>query len=451
MPSPERPTTGRELFDERERLTLDQARAQTRGRLAAHLRSLPARSPFYVRKWEAELAAAVAAVTPDTVEALLRELPLTAKDELREAQERRPPLGDHLGCAAESVTRVHRTSGTTGRPLLIALTASDAERTHSYGARAFWCAGLRPDDVVVHCLNYCMWSGGVTDHLCLEHTGATVIPFGIGNTDTLVELPRWMPVAALSCTPSYVKLLLERLTDEQRARWATSLRLVLVGGEPGGSNLALQREVKEALNARLVDANYGLAEVLSIFASACPTEGGLHFHGLGALWPELIDPRTHAVVEPAPEVSGELVLTQVEREAQPLVRYRTNDLLEILSVERCSCGRGGPRFLLRGRSDEMFVVRGVNVFPSAIADVLGGFPTSLTEFMVSLPDTDVFDTIALQVEAPATRDGLANEIAIQIKRSLGCSASVELVPPGSLPRSEGKVPRVKRERDASLA
>ena len=351
--------------------------------------------------------------------------------------------------AAERVTRMHRTSGTTGRPLLIALSGRDAERTHSYGARAFWCAGLRPSDMVVHCLNYCMWSGGVTDHLCLESTGATVVPFGIGNTDTLIELPRWMPVTALSCTPSYVKLLLERLTDEQRAGWAAALRLVLVGGEPGGSNVALQREVHEVLNARLVDANYGLAEVLSIFASACPTERGLHFHGLGALWPELIDPETEAMLEPAPGVTGELVLTQVEREAQPLVRYRTNDLLEVLSVERCSCGRGGPRFLLRGRSDEMFVVRGVNIFPSAIADVLGSLPIPLTEFMVTLPDADVFDTIALQVEAPTTEDELAGAIAVEIKRRLGCSATVELVPPGRLPRSEGKVPRIRRQRMAA--
>jgi phenylacetate-CoA ligase len=440
-----------DLFHERERMTLDEARERVRDALAAQLRGLSGRSPFYAAKWGPELAEAAAVATGETVETMLAALPLTAKDELREAQEREPPLGDHLACAADSVVRVHRTSGTTGRPLLIALSASDVAKTHSYGAQAFWCAGLRPGDLVAHCLNYCMWSGGVTDHLCLEETGAAVVPFGIGNTDLLIELARWMPVTALSCTPSYVKLLLERLTEEQRAQWASSLRLVLVGGEPGGSNVALQHQVLEALGATLVDANYGLAEVLSIFASACPSEGGMHFHGLGLLWPELIDPATGRTLEPAAGVTGELVLTQVAREAQPLVRYRTNDLVEILSVACCACGRGGPRFLLRGRSDEMFVVRGINVFPSAIADVLGRLETPLTEFVVTLPDTDVFDTVALRVEAPGGAAGLADVIAAEIKHSLGCSARVELVPPGSLPRSEGKVPRVQRKDPQRVA
>jgi phenylacetate-CoA ligase len=447
--SPDRGVARPELFDDHERLTLDEARQEARSRLAAHLADLSRTSPFYARKWGSGLTNAAAAATAATVEALLPALPFTVKDELRAAQERRPPFGDHLACAPEQVARMHRTSGTTGRPLLIALTARDAERTQSYGARAFWCAGLRPDDIVVHCLNYCMWSGGLTDHLCLERTGATVVPFGIGNTDALIDLPRWTPVTALSCTPSYVKLLLERLTDEQHARWAATLRLVLVGGEPGGSNLALQREIHEALNARLVDANYGLAEVLSIFSSACPSEHGMHFHGLGALWPELIEPDTQTVLTPAPGTTGELVLTHVERDAQPLVRYRTGDLLEIVSIDRCSCGRGGPRFLLRGRSDQMFVVRGVNIFPSAIADVLGSLPIPLTEFMVTLPDADVFDAIDLQVEAPTDDDGLAASIAGEIKRTLGCTANVALVAAGSLPRSEGKVPRVQRSPQGS--
>jgi phenylacetate-CoA ligase len=438
------------LFHERERLTLAETLEQTRPRLASQLRYVAAASPFYARKWGAETTQAVAGASADTVEELLAELPPTRKDELRQAQEADPPFGDYLACPHEEVARVHRTSGTTGRPLLIALSASDAELTRSHGAQALWCAGLRPDDVVVHCLNYCMWSGGVTDHLCLEGTGAAVVPFGAGNTELLIALPRWLGFTAVSCTPSYVSLLLERLDGEDLHRWAENVRLFLVGGEPGGSSPAFKERVESTFGARLVDANYGLAEVLSIFASECPVEGGFHFHGQGALWVELLDPASDRRLLPEQGVTGELVLTHAARRAQPLVRYRTNDLLEIVSVGLCACGRDGLRFLLRGRADDMFVVRGVNVFPGAIADVLGRVSSDLREFVITLPDSDTYDYVPLRVEAAdGTAHDLPETIAREVKTTLGCTARVEIVPPGTLPRSEGKVSRVQREGEAT--
>jgi phenylacetate-CoA ligase len=423
--------------------------------LADQLRYVATGSDLYRAKWGSATAQAARELDGDAALSLLEGLPLTEKDELREAQARRPPYGDHLVCEPEAVSRIHRTSGTTGRPLVIALTEHDTRVTQAHGARAMRCAGLGPADVVVHCLSYCMWSGGLTDHLCLEGTGASVVPFGVGNSAALVSLPRWIPFTAVSCTPSYVALLLEQLGDgPDRERWARNVRLFLVGGEPGGSNTGLRATVADALGARVVDANYGLAEVLSIFGSECPATGAMHFHGHDAIWPELIDPETQRPVEITPGAVGELVLTHLRREAQPLVRYRTYDLLEIGSTDPCRCGRAAFTFTVLGRSDDMFVVRGVNVFPAAIAEVLAGAWPTLREFVVVLPQGPTYDAIPLHVEIPAGAPDpseLAARITSRIKEVLGCACTVELVPEGTLARSEGKTSRVLRPSEGEPA
>jgi phenylacetate-CoA ligase len=446
--APLQPTPGA-FFHERERLQFEEWRERSRPRLLAQLRQVAANSRLYARKWSGELRGELLAAEPRGAAELLERLPFTLKDELRESQERTPPFGEHLACDPARVTRVHRTSGTTGRPLLIALSERDAAVARSHGAQAFWCAGLRSEDVVVHCLSYSMWSGGVTDHMCLEGTGAAVVPFGVGNTEGLVELARWLPFTALSCTPSYVSLLLDRLagSEDDRRRWAGSVRLLLVGGEPGGSSRALRDSAHDTLGATVANANYGLAEVLSIFGSACPDGDAFHFHGQDALWIELVEASTGRPVEPQEGAVGELVLTHLDREAQPLVRYRTNDLLRVSALGGCPCGRAGLRFELLGRADDMFVVRGINVFPGAIADVLGEVDQRLREFIVVLPDAQPFHAIPLKVEAPpGTCDtaALASQVQAAIKTRLGCSATVEVLPAGSLPRSEGKTQRIVR-------
>ena len=385
---------------------------------------------------------------PDEILGLLAELPLTAKDELRLSQESAPPFGDYLSCNAADVIRIHRTSGTTGRPLIIALTARDALDTRRHGAQAFWCAGLRTDDIVVHCLNYQMWAGGLTDHLSLEETGAAVIPFGVGNTTMLVRLPEWVPFTAVSCTPSYVSLLLEMVpSGAPTKRWAENVRLFLVGGEPGASNPALREAVASRFGARIVNANYGLAEVLSMFGSQCEVSDALHFHGYGNLWIELLDVQTGRPLPIEPGSAGEVVATHLRRQAQPLVRYRTNDVIEVIATHACACGRGSFRFRIRSRVDDMFVVRGVNVFPSAIADLLGRLSPAVTEFLVRLPATETFDSVPLEVEAPrltADPNALVELIERTVKETLGVTAHVAVVPHGTLQRSEGKTVRVIR-------
>jgi phenylacetate-CoA ligase len=440
---------GPDPFDPRELEPWDATREARRVALADALQRAAERSPFYARAWDATTLRSVRRLDGGDASRLLSDLPFTGKDDLRRAQEQRPPFGSVLACDPSQIARVHKTSGTTGRPLLVPLTARDADTTADHGGQALWCAGIRPHDVAVHCLNYSMWSGGVTDHLSLERAGATVVPFGVGNTEQLLELPRWLPFTAIQCTPSYVALLLERWRERpdlhERAR--SSLRLALVGGEPGGADPGLRRTVAEDLEAELVDANYGLAEVLSIFGSECDVRHGLHFHGHDAVWLELIDPTTLGSVPFVTGALGELVLTHLDREAMPLVRYRSRDVVEIVEEGSCSCGRGGFRFLVRGRSDDLVQVRGVNVFPRAVGEVLGEISPNLRWFRIRLRGEGPYDDLPLEVEADPADHGpeVAARIVERIKTVIGCSARVRVVPPGSLPRTAGKRALVERE------
>lgn len=413
--------------------------------LAQQLRYVAERSDFYAGRWSAEQRERVASCSVDGLDALLAELPVTTKDELREAEEELPPFGTHLACDPEDVALVHRTSGTTGRPLVVALTAADSALTSDRGGASFACAGLGPSDVVVHCLSYCMWAGGFTDHRGLEATGAAVIPFGTGGTAELMALQEWLPFTALSCTPSYVRLLLERLEGKELELWRRNLRLILVGGEPGGSEAALRQQVRDQLDARIVNANYGLAEVLSNFGSECGESEGMHFHGHGAIWLELLDEGGRSVrLESG--ARGEVVLTHLRRDAQPLVRYKTNDLMEILDTGPCACGRHSFRFQLQGRADDMFVVRGINVFPAAVGQALTEVSPALTHFAIVLPDAQTFDRVPLLVEAAADAPAdLGTRIEDSIKGAIGCGAEVTLLSPGALPRTEGKTRRLYRD------
>ena len=289
----------------------------------------------------------------------LAELPLTEKSELRDCVRRRPPYGDHLACDESQIVRLHSTSGTTGDAINIALTEQDARLTVRVGARAMFAAGLRPTDRVVHCLNYCLWSGGVTDHLSLEATGATVVPFGVGNTKRLMRTIDQLDITAISCTPSYPALM-EKVLSESSGRdpQALGLRLALLGGEAGLDNERFRDTLEQTWGFAVRNANYGLSEVLSQFAGQCPFANDLHFHAGDVVFAELLDPESGTTLPIEPGNRGELVLTNLCRQAQPLVRYRTGDVVTICAVDACQCGRTSWRFRVVGRTDDMFNVRG---------------------------------------------------------------------------------------------
>src|SRR6185312_12119623 len=403
-----------------------------------------ARSALHRRVW--------AGVEPPRRLEGLAELPLVDKEMLRESQRAHPPFGNYLAAPADRIARVHRTSGTSGTAMNLALSARDAQETAIVGARAQAAGGLGPGHRVVHCLNYRLWMGGYSDHATLEATGASVVPFGIGDSDLLIHTIRELAISAISCTPSYPAVL-ERVIAERfpglRPR-DLGLRLGLFGGEGGLDDPAFRRRLEETWGMVVRNANYGVSDVFCNFAGQCELENDLHFMALDVLHPELIEPTSGRALSWREGERGELVLTHISRECQPLVRFRTGDIILLMGTGRCACGRTAPRFRVVGRSDDMVVVRGINAFPAQVAAVLNGFDALSGEYRIVLEGGGPYDILPVEAElaapfAGAAPDGLAATVAAAIKRDLGLTARVALLPFGTLPRTEGKTRRVIRK------
>lgn len=378
-------------------------------------------------------------------------LPFTEKREIIDDQVKYPPFGSNLTVDRKRVIRVHRTSGTTGRPVFIAMTNNDIEATAKSGARCFWASGLRPDDIVFHCLNYCMWIGGYTDHQSLEKTGACVIPYGVGNSKNLIRSIIEVKPTALSCTVSYLKNLELLLKDEFHIEPANlGLKKGLFGGEGGLQDRQVRKEVEDTWGIKAMDANYGVSDVLSMFGGECCEQNGLHFMGQGNIHIELIDPDSGEAFPIEKGVTGEFVLTNLQREAQPVIRFRTNDMVEILDHNKCVCGRSSFRFKVLGRSDDMIVVKGLNIYPTAIGGIVSEFLDAATgEYQVIVENKQPVYKITVAVEY---REGLSENgrgklhlaISKRIKERFEINSQIELVPAGTLPRTEGKTKRLVR-------
>lgn len=378
----------------------------------------------------------------------LSALPLSSKQQLREAQARTPPFGNYLACSREAVNRLHRTSGTTGQAMNLALSARDCEVTAVVGGRAQALAGLKASHTVVHCLNYRMWMGGISDHLTLEQTGALVVPFGTGATELLIDTIRQVGIDAISCTPSYPAVLEKTIIEHFPGLDPRDLglRLGLFGGEPGLDDPQLRQRLRDTWGMEPRNANYGVSDVLSNFAAQCEHDTRLHFVAADVLYPELIDADSGAPLALEAGVEGELVLTHLQRDCQPLVRFRTGDIIAVDSTARCECGFEGLRFRVIGRSDDMVVVRGINIFPSMVASVINGFAELSGNYRIELDTPPPHDRLPLVVElaGDSMPAGLGEALAAAIKKSLGASAQVSLKPAGSFELSEGKTRRVLR-------
>lgn len=398
-------------------------------------------SLFYKKLWNG-------AAAPEDLRDLPA-LPLSDKSQLRISQAEHPPFGDYLASSRTKVNRLHRTSGTTGQAMNLALSAQDCEITEAVGGRSHRAAGLTPEHTVVHCLNYQMWMGGVTDHLTLEQTGATVVPFGVGGSVALIRAIREIGINAISCTPSYPAVL-ERVLAEHYPELSPKdlgLKIGLFGGEAGLDDPALRDRIKQVWGMEPRNANYGVSDVFSNIASQCEKDTRLQFLAGDALYPELIDPETLAPMPLAEGQQGELVLTHLARECQPLVRFRTGDIIAVDETGACACGRGGMRFRVVGRSDDMVVVRGINVFPTMVAAVISGFEELSGDYRIVLEAKPPHDALPVQAELAAGADSnpeLAIGIEQAIKTKLGARAKVSLLPAGSFPVTEGKTRRVLR-------
>jgi phenylacetate-CoA ligase len=403
-----------------------------------------ARSPLHRRAWGG-------ADPPSRLEAL-PDLPMIDKEALRDSQRAHPPFGDYLAGHPTNVARIHRTSGTTGTAMNLALSAHDAHETAVVGARAQAAAGLGPGHRVVHCLNYRLWMGGYTDHTNLEATGATVVPFGVDETQLLIRTIQELGITAISCTPSYPAVL-ERVIAEHFPGLRPNdlgLRLGLFGGEAGMDDPDFRRRLEATWGFKVRNANYGVSDVFCNFAGQSELDDDLHFMALDVLHPELIAPETGAVLPWRAGERGELVLTHVSRECQPLVRFRTGDIIVLTGTGRAPCGRTAPRFRVVGRSDDMVVVRGINVFPAQIAAVLNRNNALSGEYRIVLDGAGPYDFLPVEAELAAACSGdppaeLAEAVAMTIKRNLGLTARITLLSFGALPRTAGKTRRVIRK------
>lgn len=380
----------------------------------------------------------------------LAEIPFTDKQMLRADQAAHPPFGSYLAAAPDRIARMHRTSGTTGSAMNLALSRRDALMSATVGGRAQAASGLGAGHRVVHCLNYQLWMGGYTDHAALEATGAMVIPYGVGNSRGLIDVIRELGVTAISCTPSYPAVLeqtIARHFPDLRPR-DLGLQLGLFGGEPGLDEPAFRRRLEDTWGFAARNANYGVTDVLCNFAGQSTVDSDLHLVALDVLYPELIDPDSLAVKPWQEGETGELVLTHLAKECQPLVRFRTGDIITLTGTGKARCGRTAPRFRVTGRSDDMVVVRGINVFPVMVAGVVNQYAELSGSYQIRLSGPPPYDVLPVEVELAAegaTPDELGARIEQAIKRHIGVTARVRILAANSLPRSEGKTKHVIRE------
>ena len=424
-----------------EYLSLEDIRRLQQQRWSAQAGYVAARSGFYQRIYDG-------IEIPDRLDDI-EALPLTDKEMIREDQRLYPPFGSYLACEADKIRRVHRTSGTSGVAMNLALSGADTLMTASVAGRAQSAAGLGPGYRVVHCLNYQLWMGGYSDHAGLEATGATVVPYGVGGSRQLIQVIRELGIDAISCTPSYPKVLedvIEKYYPDLRPA-DLGLRLGLFGGEPGLDEPAFRRRLEETWGFKARNANFGVSDVLCNFAAQTGQCEDLHLLACDVLFPELVDADSGRRLPWQAGQRGELVLTHLAKEAQPLVRFRTGDIVDLVATDTASCGRTAPRFRVVGRSDDMVVVRGLNLFPAMIGGVLNGFAELSGLWRVELDAPPPYDSLPIDAELARPVEstaGLASAIEAEIKARLGARAQVSLLEAGSLPRTEGKTRYVFR-------
>lgn len=376
-------------------------------------------------------------------------MPFTTKQELLADQELNPPFGSNLCVNNSQISRIHKTSGTTNKPLIITLTSNDIKHTIDVGGDCFKGCGLKPEDLVVHCLNYNMWAGGYTDHQSLEQTMATVVPFGVGNTTNLIHTIMLLKATAIHCTPSYLSKIEQILHNEfGMVPRDLNLRLGLLGAESGLQNPNFRKSIEEKWGFTAMNANYGMSEVLSMVASECSEQNGLHFRASSKLFVELIDQYSGKVLPIKKGIIGELVFTNLCKEAQPLIRYRSGDVVKILGTE-CSCKEGSFIFEVVGRSDDLLVIKGLNIFVSSIENIISEFYGEISNvFRILISKEDPIEDIVVVIEklegVNIDDEQLSEKLKTVMKNRLNIRIGVEVSNVGSLERVEGKTKKVFR-------
>ncbi|MDX6495746.1 MAG: phenylacetate-CoA ligase, partial [Gaiellales bacterium] len=374
-------------------------------------------------------------------------LPLTEKEELRASVTLDNPVGGHLCAMPGEIVRIYSTSGTTGTPSYIPLTAGDLENWVTGSARSYAASGIARGERIVSTYNAGPFVAGAA-LASFERIGLCHIPVGTGNTERLVlAIERLRPQAAV-LTPSYAAHLIEWAAGRGIDLAASSVERVLVAGEPGGGEPAFRRMLERGWGARVTEA-MGIGDIGVSLWGECEAQDGMHLGARGFVHAELIDPESGAVTPLEDGAEGELVLSHLRHRAAPLLRFRTRDHVQVRSG-RCSCGRNGPRIRCVGRTDDMLIVRGVNVFPSAVREVVGQFVPRVSGSVLIKPRAGgVKQQPPLPVSVELARDqapdaALAEQIRDRLRSVLVVQTAVELEPWGSLERSEYKSRLVQR-------
>jgi phenylacetate-CoA ligase len=388
-----------------------------------------------------------AGVKPEAIKSLadLQALPFTTKNDLRDNY----PFG-LFTVPLDEVVRVHASSGTTGKSTVVGYTAADIALWAGVMARAFCCAGAHSGDMVHNAYGYGLFTGGLGAHYGAERLGATVIPVSGGNTKRQINIMRDFGSTVLMATPSYALNLADAMVEMGVDPASLSLKVGIFGAEPWSENM--REEVERKLNIKAVDI-YGLSEIIGpgVAMECLESDGGMHVFEDHFL-PEIIDPDSGEVL-PIGE-KGELVFTTLTKEAFPLIRYRTRDISR-LSYAPCACGRTLVRMeKVTGRTDDMLIIRGVNVFPSQVEHVLMGVDGIEPHYQIVVERESNLDTMQVLVEVSETLfsdeirvlETLSKKLQSEIKDLLGVTCSVKLVEPKTIQRSEGKAQRVIDKR-----
>jgi phenylacetate-CoA ligase len=371
--------------------------------------------------------------------AAIAALPFTEKDELRASRSDRHSIGTHLAAPMADVVRIYSTSGTTGAPSYIPLTAADLAEWVAISSRSYAASGIAAGERIVTTYGAGPFVAGAALD-AFAALGLCHVPVGPGNSDRLLAAVEALAPDAVALTPSYALHLAELAAARGIDLPASSVRRLMVAGEPGGGEPALRARIEAAWGARVTEA-MGIGDVAVSLWGECEAQDGMHFSGRGFVHVELIDPRTGAPRPLEDGAEGELVYTHLRRRAAPLVRFRSRDHVRV-SAGRCACGRTAPRVRCIGRTDDMLIIRGVNLFPTAVREVVAEFAPAVGGVVAIRPrrrgvrqEPPVPVLVELGVGDP---EGLAEVIARRLRERLTVAAEVELVPAGSLPRSDYK-------------
>lgn len=396
--------------------------------------------PYYRNKMQE------AGLGPENIHTIddIAKLPFTTKNDLRDNY----PFG-LFAVPMSEIVRVHASSGTTGKPTVVGYTRNDISTWSEVMARTLTSAGANRNDFIQVAYGYGLFTGGLGLHYGGEKIGASVIPISGGNTDRQIQLMHDFGSTVLACTPSYALYLAEAIQESGIKREELKLRVGVFGAEPWTENM--RREIEDKLRIMAIDI-YGLSEVIGPgVASECPVQDGLHISE-DHFYPEIIDPETLQVL-PSGSI-GELVFTTITKEGLPLIRYRTRDLTR-LNHEKCKCGRTMVRMeKCLGRSDDMLIIRGVNLFPSQVETVLLEMSEIKPHYLLLVDRVNNLDTLELKVEVDeaffldriSQLEALRQKLQNKLENSLGLGIKVTLVEPKTIERSEGKAKRVIDKR-----